>query len=116
MRKLLLCWLAVCAASGVGAQNNEWQDAGINQVNRLPMHANFFAYESQAKAEAGDKRLSDRFLTLNGSWNFNWVCDADQRPTDFYRTDFNDKGWRRMNIPGLWEVYGYGDPIYLNIG
>jgi len=43
------------------------------------------------------------------------VADADARPTDFFRTDFNDKGWGTMPVPGIWELNGYGDPMYTNI-
>ena len=55
-------------------------------------------------------------MTLNGIWKFNWVKNADARPTDFYRTDYNDKGWGQMKVPGVWEMNGYGDPIYVNVG
>lgn len=116
MKKILLCWLAAATALTAGAQNDEWQDAGVNAVNRMPMHGSWFAYESPEAAQAGDKTLSERFVTLNGNWKFNWVCDADQRPTDFFRVGFNDKGWGDMPVPGLWELNGYGDPVYLNVG
>lgn len=83
MKKILLCWLAAATALTAGAQSNEWQDAGVNAVNRMPMHGSWFAYESPEAAQAGDKTLSERFVTLNGNWKFNWVRNADQRPTDF---------------------------------
>ncbi len=38
------------------------------------------------------------------------VKNADARPTDFWRTDYNDKGWNNMPVPGVWELNGYGDP------
>ena len=116
MKKILLCWLAAATALTAGAQNDEWQDAGVNAVNRMPMHGSWFAYESPEAAQAGDKTLSERFVTLNGNWKFNWVRDADQRPTDFFRVGYNDKGWNDMPVPGLWELNGYGDPVYLNVG
>lgn len=98
------------------AQNNEWRDPEVNAVNRVSMHTNYFAYESVEMAEKNTRNLSKNFMTLNGSWKFNWVRNADQRPTDFFQTDFNDKGWDNMSVPGLWELNGYGDPIYVNIG
>ena len=116
MKKILLCWLAAATALTAGAQNDEWQDAGMNAVNRMPMHGSWFAYESPEAAQTGDKTLSERFVTLNGNWKFNWVRDADQRPTDFFRVGYNDKGWNDMPVPGLWELNGYGDPVYLNVG
>lgn len=116
MKKILLCWLAAATALTAGAQSNEWQDAGVNAVNRMPMHGSWFAYESPEAAQTGDKTLSERFVTLSGNWKFNWVRDADQRPTDFFRVGYNDKGWNDMPVPGLWELNGYGDPVYLNVG
>ena len=116
MKKILLCWLAAATALTAGAQSNEWQDAGVNAVNRMPMHGSWFAYESPEAAQTGDKTLSERFVTLNGNWKFNWVRNADQRPTDFFRVGYNDKGWNDMPVPGLWELNGYGDPVYLNVG
>ncbi len=114
-KQLLICcmtWFAVAAT----AQTNEWQNPEINAVNRAPMHTNYFAYESAASAEKGIKEQSKNFMTLNGHWKFNWVRNADQRPTDFFRTDFNDKGWDNMKVPGVWELNGYGDPLYVNTG
>lgn len=110
MKKILLCWLAAATALTAGAQSNEWQDAGVNAVNRMPMHGSWFAYESPEAAQTGDKTLSERFVTLNGNWKFNWVRDADQRPTDFFRVGYNDKGWNDMPVPGLWELNGTANP------
>ncbi|MDR0743275.1 MAG: DUF4981 domain-containing protein, partial [Tannerella sp.] len=100
----------------VFAQRNEWKDPEVNQVNRVPMHTNYFAYESEELAGEGIKEKSENFLSLNGLWKFFWVKDSDARPTDFYQTGYNDKGWGTMPVPGLWELNGYGDPLYLNIG
>ncbi|WP_199414976.1 glycoside hydrolase family 2 TIM barrel-domain containing protein [Chitinophaga silvisoli] len=97
------------------AQSNEWLDPNVNAVNRLPMHTNFFAYENESLARQGVKENSSNFLTLNGYWKFNWVPDADARPTDFFRQGFNDKGWKEIPVPGIWELNGYGDPMYTNI-
>lgn len=97
------------------AQSNEWLDPNVNAVNRLPMHTNFFAYENETLARQGVKENSANFLTLNGYWKFNWVPDADARPTDFFRQGFNDKGWKEIPVPGIWELNGYGDPMYTNI-
>ena len=55
-------------------------------------------------------------MTLNGTWKFNWVPNADARPTDFWQPEFNDKGWNAMPVPGVWELNGFGDPIYVNVG
>lgn len=95
---------------------NEWQDLQINEINRLPSHADFFAYKSIDEAMTGEKTTSERFLSIDGEWKFYWVEDADQRPTDFYAVDFDDSQWATISVPGNWELLGYGDPEYLNIG
>ena len=98
------------------SQKNEWRDPEVNAVNRAPMHANYFAYESPDAARAGVKEESDNFLSLNGMWKFNWVRNADQRPDDFYRLGYNDSAWDELKVPAVWELNGYGDPIYVNVG
>ena len=114
-RKVLVCTLALAGLTAF-AQQNEWQDANVNAINRAPMHTHYFAFETEEAAMKGCRLASDNYLTLNGTWKFNWVKDADQRPTDFYRMNFNDRGWDDMQVPGIWEINGYGDPIYVNVG
>lgn len=116
MKKQLMIGLFTALAFSATAQSNEWQDAAVNAVNRAPMHTNFFAYESIDAATKAIKEQSSNFMTLNGSWKFFWVKNADQRPTDFWQTKFDDKGWDDMNVPGVWELNGYGDPVYVNVG
>ena len=94
----------------------EWHDLQVNEVNRLKLHTNYFAYENEVAAKAGNMAKSANFLSLHGAWKFNWVKDADKRPTDFYKTDLDDSSWKTMNVPGIWEMNGYGDPEYVNVG
>ena len=119
MKKQLLscCLVALGLTTAIQAQNfNEWKDPEVNSVNRSAMHTNYFAYASADEAKVGSKEDSKNFMTLNGLWKFNWVRNADARPTDFYQTSFNDKGWDNIKVPAVWELNGYGDPIYVNVG
>lgn len=118
-RKLLIisAIAALLAPVAASAQSfTEWQDTKVNQVNRAPMRAEYFAYESRDKALTGDRDASEKFLSLNGKWRFLWVKDADLRPTDFYKKEYNSAGWATMSVPGIWEVNGYGDAVYINPG
>ena len=115
-RRLITGLLTVLAMTGNAQSFKEWTDPEVNAVNRAPMHANYFAYESADAAMQGRKECSSNFMTMNGTWKFFWVRNADSRPTDFWRYDFNDKGWNDLQIPAVWELNGYGDPIYVNIG
>lgn len=117
MKKQLITGLFAALAFTANAQSfKEWQDPEVNAVNRAPMHTNYFAYESADAAARGMKEQSSNFMTLNGTWKFFWVNDSDSRPTDFWKPDFNDKGWSNMPVPGVWELNGFGDPIYVNTG
>ncbi|WP_370648986.1 glycoside hydrolase family 2 TIM barrel-domain containing protein [uncultured Rikenella sp.] len=121
MKNLWMSLLATVSAVGFGgavrAQSfTEWQDPAVNAVNRAPMRASYFAYETPEKAMAGEPETSDRYLSLNGKWKFFFVENADQRPTDFYKTDYNSTGWGTISVPGIWQVNGYGDPVYINPG
>lgn len=114
MKKLLISILAVCSMSATAQTYKEWQDPNINQVNRAPMHATFFAYES-VEASKLDKQLSDNYVDLNGTWKFNWQKDAVNYVSDFFKPTYNDEAWGVMPVPGMWELNGYGDPQYTNI-
>ena len=117
MKKQLMTGLFTVLALTAGAQTfQEWRNPEINAVNRAPMHTNYFAFENADAAKKADKRQSTNYVTLNGTWKFNWVKDADSRPTDFWKTGFNDKGWDDLQVPAVWELNGYGDPIYVNVG
>ena len=94
----------------------EWHDLQVNTLNRMPMHTNFFPFKNYEEAKMGDPKRSENYLSLHGDWKFNWVENADQRPTRFYETDFNDTAWGTMPVPGNWELHSYGDPVYLNVG
>lgn len=94
----------------------EWHDLQVNETNRYAPHTDFFGYESEALARQGVRSQSANYLTLDGQWQFSWVANADERPTDFYRTDYDDSQWHQMSVPGMWELHGYGDPEYVNVG
>ena len=117
MKKYLLPGLAILLSLSANAQTfTEWHDAGVNAVNRAPMHTDYFAYETPEQAARGERESSDYYMSLNGMWKFNWVRHADARPTDFWKPDYNDRAWGTMPVPGVWELNGHGDPLYVNVG
>ena len=113
-----LCMSMVClAVSSVYAQKLPvWQDPNVNQVNREARHAHFFAFESEEMARQGDKSKSDRYLSMEGMWKFNFVKNHQDAPAGFYGLKYDDSKWVDFPVPGLFELNGYGDKIYKNMG
>ena len=118
MRSTFAVTVCLMMALGLAAQpaGDEWMNLQVNEINRLPVHTSFFAFNTEDDALANRLELSGRYLSLDGDWKFSWVANLDERPLDFYRTELDDSGWATMRVPGMWELNGYGDPIYLNIG
>lgn len=118
MKKILvtLALLSLCSLA-YSQTFKEWQDPKINEVNRAPMHTRYFAYANSQEAKEAVPEHSANYLSLHGKWKFTWSKDANTRPTlDFWKEDFNDSSWDEMPIPGMWELNGYGDPVYVNTG
>ena len=103
MKKVLLIMMVAVSMPAIAQQPTmtEWHDLQVNEVNRYAVHTSF----PQANR-----------LSLDGTWRFLWVEHADQRPTDFFRMDYDAKNWVDMPVPGVWELNGYGDPEYVNVG
>jgi beta-galactosidase len=107
----------MCGAfSMVSAQKAPvWKDPLVNQQNRVPRHAHFFAFENEDKAK-GLKEQSARFLSMEGKWKFNFVKNHQEAPKGFYALKYDDSEWVDFPVPGLFEIEGYGDKIYKNMG
>ncbi len=117
MKKSLLTALwPLIAVAAIAQTGNEWRDMETNEVNRFPLHTDFFVFETREKALQGDKTQSERYLSLDGDWKFLWTADAADRPVDFFLPDLDDSDWATMPVPGMWELNGFGDPVYVNIG
>ncbi len=115
IRKLLLCMVCGVVTMASAQKAPVWKDAGVNQQNREPRRAHFFAFESEDKAK-GDKEASERFLSMEGKWKFNFVKNHQDAPKGFYALKYDDSKWVDFPVPGLFEMEGYGDKIYKNIG
>ena len=107
--KRLKCLLALSLGLflGVQAQQHDWENHHVLQINREPARAYFMPYGTSQ---------GDRMMSLNGVWKFNWTKTPDVRVTDFYKADFNDASWNDFKVPANWEVNGYGTPIYASAG
>ena len=115
IRKLLLCMVCGAFTMASAQKTPVWKDAGVNQQNREQRHAHFFGFENAEKAK-GDKKESSRFLPMEGMWKFNFVKNHQDAPQGFYTLKYDDSKWVDFPVPGLFEIEGYGDKIYKNMG
>lgn len=112
-----LCLALLSMSSGALAQSeSRWQNVNINQQNREPRRANFFAFENLEKVQSFDKKKSANYLSMEGMWKFNFVKDHNKRPANFFALKYDDSQWKDFPVPGLFELNGYGDATYKNIG
>ena len=127
MKKILL--FAGLSLVGVMAFGQpKWMNPNVNAENRAPSRSTFFAYETTdlalqaarpyevAKDDTWGKKASNRYLSIEGKWKFNFAVDHDKAPKGFEAVDFDDSRWDRFPVPGLFEMLGYGDRIYKNAG
>lgn len=118
MFRQLMFSCACLAALSASAQKDKpwWLDPEVNEINTMAPRAAFFAYETENLAKADQKARSERYLSLEGKWKFNFSNDHDKAPRDFYSLKYDDSQWTDFPVPGILELNGYGDAIYSNNG
>ena len=105
-RMSFLFCLAVSAGFTLAAQTAKmepWQDPNVFEENRMPMRATFVTAQQQT-------------LSLNGLWKFYFNPTVEGRLKGFEAVGYDDSSWDEIPVPGLWDLYGYCDPMYVNIG
>ena len=108
--------MTMLTVSAAPEKSERWLDPNINRVNTEKMRSTFFAYESNSLAQRGVKEQSARFMSLEGDWKFKFVKDHDKAPVGFQAVGYDDADWASFPVPGLFELNGYGDRIYKNVG
>lgn len=91
----------------LNAQQPDWENHHVLQINREPARTAFIGYGNS---------VGDRSMTLNGNWKFHWSQTHEGRIADFFIANFNDTDWKVFSVPANWEVNGYGTPIYVSSG
>lgn len=91
-----------------------WQDPEVFEIGRRPMTAVNLRYQDKQSALKGD--LPTSMIQLNGFWKFNYSPSYSSAPEGFFELDYNDSDWDSIAVPGVWQLQGYGQPHYRNIG
>lgn len=94
----------------------EWNNnPEIVAINSIEQHNDFISYENVFEAKEGIKESSSRYISLNGIWKFNHTKGIDNRPSDFYKKDYDVNTWNDINVPSNWQLQGYGKAQYTNV-
>lgn len=89
-------------AKNVFVDRGDWLNPAVSERNRMPMHS---AYHTDSPV-----------ITLDGAWKFMLSDNPDRRVRDFFKPEFNDRSWGDIQVPGMWEMAGLFDPVYVNAG
>ncbi len=111
-----LVLLNCLAATVFAADLPDWENEQVIHINTQAPRATFIPFPDVNAALAGDRESSSFFRSLDGAWKFNWAPKPEDRPTNFFQTDFDDSKWKTIDVPSNWEMKGYGVPIYLGSG
>jgi beta-galactosidase len=96
------------------AQQEDWQNQHVFNINKEKAHVNVVPYSSIELAHSGNFQESDFYKSLNGKWKFKYSPNVESRPVDFYKMDFDASRWKEIYVPSNWEIEGFGTPIYVN--
>lgn len=98
-------------------KKEDWENEAVFGINKEPTHASYVPVADINRTYGPDTALfqSPWVSSLNGLWKFNWVKHPRERPLSFFKTGFDDSGWKTIPVPSNMEMQGYGTPIYTNI-
>ena len=105
MRRLFLTLALLATLLPLAAKSDlePWQDPNMFEENRMPMRATFVSSQQQT-------------LNLNGLWKFYFNPTIEGRLKGFEAVGYDDSAWDEIPVPGLWDLNGYCDPMYVNAG
>ncbi|MFD2256761.1 glycoside hydrolase family 2 TIM barrel-domain containing protein [Luteolibacter algae] len=111
---LLLIVSLVVISSGKEIVPAEIENAAITRYGNLPPRVDVWPCPDIESALTASYGNSPWVASLNGKWKFHWSKRPEERPPDFFKTDFDSSMWREISVPSTWEREGYGTPIYSN--
>ena len=94
-----------------------WQDIQTTSVNADTRRTEVIYYANRDDALQKGFRESENYRSLNGTWDFKYFDDhrvMEAIPGVMEGKPAIDR-WDKIQVPGNWEVQGYGIPIYTNI-
>ena len=103
---LVFVWLLICEVPLQAeeiSQVHDWENPSVIEINKEKSHASIVL----PSEKAGDFRV----VSLNGQWHFKWSPDPESRPMEFYKQEYSVAQWDLIQVPGNWQMQGFGLPI-----
>jgi beta-galactosidase len=94
---------------------NDWQNPQVSAINKEAVHASFFSFGEDPGSFVSEPWQQNNYLNLDGKWKFHWTDNPQNRPLEFYKTDFDVSSWKDIDVPANWQLQGYGVPNYINM-
>lgn len=107
IKRLIFSAACLLTAIVAHAQQHDWENPHVLGINKLPYHATLQLPSRENECK--------EIISLDGKWAFHWAKDPDSRPAEFYKNDYDTSAWDKIDVPGNWQMQGYGRPIYTNI-
>lgn len=83
--------------------------------NTMPNRSYYIPASKMMHTLVDHREDSDRFQLLNGEWNFQYYDSIYDLQEKFYEKDFDLSKFDRVEVPGVWQNYGYDRHQYTNI-
>ena len=91
-----------------------WQDVNVVQVNKEHPRTQFMTYDNKSDAQSKRFEESRYYIPLNGTWKFLYVDGYKQLPENATDSTVSLTNWKDIQVPGNWEIQGFGTAIYVN--
>lgn len=79
---------------------------------RLPMRTSFLAAPDRKAATAEVHPWRE---PLDGRWRFRLFDSPEDVPAEVLASDYDDRNWRDLEVPGCWPMHGCDHPHYTNV-
>ncbi|QZT38090.1 DUF4981 domain-containing protein [Halosquirtibacter xylanolyticus] len=115
------CWIIGMIALFCGQvchakERYDWENPEFISENKEVPHASFIPYKSKTPSSwYEDKYESKLVKSLNGEWSFHYVDRPSDRPKTFFEEGYDISSWKKIQVPGNWEMQGFGTAIYTDV-
>ena len=117
----LFCFVSLGVAQGQESRMTSnlrslpyWKDVNVVQVNREQPRTQFMTFDSRNEAINGSFEDSKYHISLNGTWDFYFADGYKQLPENVTDSTVSLNNWSKIEVPGNWEIQGFGTPLYVN--